>query len=358
MATVEPVASVNQPPMPIQSQRHLRPMMTSNLSISAALCTYNGARFVREQVRSICLQTRPPVEIVLSDDGSTDDCVAVARDAWQACHAERPGLDIRLQVLQNERALGVTRNFQQAVSACRAPLIALSDQDDVWDADRLEAMSRVFSARDDLLLLHSDARLIDEAGRDLHRSLFGALGVRASEISCIHEGLAFDVLLRRNLATGATIVFRRELLQRALPFPDEWLHDEWLAVIASITGGVDVLEQATIGYRQHAANQVGAPQGSVLRLVRKLWTARGDTHNRRAARARVLCDRLAAESSPAIAPLLRKANEKLSHESARAALPEGRLARVRPVLGELVRGRYARFGYGVRGAIRDLLEPV
>lgn len=333
-------------------------MTTSNLSISVALCTYNGARFIREQVRSICLQTHPPVEIVLSDDGSTDDCVAVTREAWQACHLERPGLDIRLQVLQNERALGVTRNFQQAVSACRAPLIALSDQDDVWHADRLEAMSRVFSARDDLLLLHSDARLIDEGGRDLGRSLFGSLGVRASEIACIHEGRAFDVLLRRNLATGATIVFRKELLQRALPFPDEWLHDEWLAVIASLTGGVDVLEKATIGYRQHEANQVGAPQGSVLRLLRKLWTARGDMHERRAAKARALCDRLSAEPSPAIAPLRRKADEKLSHELARAALPEGRLARVRPVLSELVRGRYVRFGYGMRGAVRDLLEPV
>ncbi len=332
--------------------------MTSNLSISAALCTYNGARFIREQVRSMCLQTHPPVEIVLSDDGSTDDCVAVARDAWKACHAERPGLDIRMQVLQNERALGVTRNFQQAVAACRAPLIALSDQDDIWDADRLAVMSRLFSARDELLLLHSDARLIDEDGRALGRSLFGALGVRASELSAVHDGHAFDVLLRRNLATGATIVFRRELLQRALPFPDEWLHDEWLAVIASIAGGVDVIEQATIGYRQHAANQVGAPQGSVLRLARKLWTARGDRHGRRAARARALCERLAAERSPAVEPLLQKANERLRHELARAALPGGRLARIRPVLGELVKGRYARFGYGVRGALRDLLEPV
>lgn len=332
--------------------------MTSALPISTALCTYNGARFIREQVRSICLQTRPPIEIVLSDDGSTDDCVALARDAWRTCLLERPGLDIRLQILQNVRALGITRNFQQAVSACCAPLIALSDQDDVWDADRLEVMTRVFSARDDLLLLHSDARLIDEGGHELGRSLFDALGVRASEISCIHAGRAFDVLLRRNLATGATIVFRQELLRHALPFPDGWLHDEWLAVIASITGGVDVIEDTTIGYRQHAANQVGAPQSSVRRLMRKLWTARGDVHERRATKARVLCDRLAMEPSPAIVPLQCKANEKLSHELARAALPERRLARVRPVLKELTRGGYARFGYGMRGAIRDLLEPV
>ena len=332
--------------------------MTSSLSISAALCTYNGARFIREQVRSICLQTYPPVEIVLSDDGSTDDSVTVARDAWQACHLERPGLDIRLQVLQNVRALGVTRNFQQAVSACRAPLIALSDQDDVWHAERLKTMSRLFSARDDLLLLHSDARLIDDGGRDLGRSLFRALGVRPAEISRIHRGEAFDVLLQRNLATGATIVFRQELLQRALPFPDTWLHDEWLAVIASITGGVDVLEEATIDYRQHTANQVGAPQRSVRRLLQKLWTPRGDMHARRAAKARALCDRLAAEASPTIAPLQRKADEKLHHESARAVLPERRLARARPVLREFMLGRYARFGYGMRGAIRDLLEPV
>lgn len=332
--------------------------MTSSLSISVALCTYNGARFVREQVRSICLQSCPPVEIVLSDDGSTDDSVAVARDAWEACHLERPGLNIRLQVLQNVRALGVTRNFEQAVSACRAPLIALSDQDDVWHPDRLEIMSRLFSARDDLQLLHSDARLVDDGGRDLGLSLFRALGVRAAEISRIHRGEAFDVLLQRNLATGATIVFRQELLRRALPFPTTWLHDEWLAVIASVTGGVDVLEDATIDYRQHTANQVGAPRRSVRRLLQKLWTARGDMHERRAAKARALCDRLAAEVAPTTAPLRRKANEKLSHEMARAALPERRLGRVGPVLKELMAGRYARFGYGVRGAIRDLLEPV
>lgn len=327
-------------------------------SISVALCTHNGARFIGEQVRSICLQSLPPVEIVLSDDASTDDCVEVARASWQACHLESPGLDIRLQILRNTEALGITRNFQQAVSTCHAPLIALSDQDDLWDLGRLDAMARTLSARDDLLLLHTDARLIDEGGRSLDGSLFGALGVSASEISCIHAGHAFDVLLRRNLATGATIMFRQELLRRALPFPDEWLHDEWLAIMASVTGEVDVLEQATIGYRQHSANQVGAPQGSVLRLARKLWTARGDTHARRVRKARMLCTRLAAAPSPVTAPLQQKASEKFNHEVARAALPEGRFARVFPILRELMRGRYARFGYGIRGAIRDLLEPV
>lgn len=328
-------------------------------SVSIALCTHNGARFIGDQIRSICLQSYPPVEIVLSDDASSDGCVEVARAAWRACHLERPGLSVRLRILQNADALGITRNFQQAVSACNTPLIALSDQDDVWDVGRLEAMAHAFSSRKDLLLLHSDARLIDESGHDLGRSLFGALRVRPFEISRIHEGRAFDVFLRRNLATGATIVFRQELLQRALPFPDEWLHDEWLAIVASITGGVDVIEQATIGYRQHSANQVGAPQTSVLRLAQKLWTARGDTHRRRAIKARVLCTRLAAESSPTVSALLQRTlKQKYDHEVARAALPERRLARTPPILKELVKGHYARFGYGLQGAIRDLLEPV
>ena len=110
------------------------------MRISVALCTHNGARYVTEQVESILRQTLPPDEIVLSDDASTDDTVALVRAALAA----HPNVELR--VFENDPALRVTKNFEQAVVACTGDLVALSDQDDIWAPDRLERIAEVFAA--------------------------------------------------------------------------------------------------------------------------------------------------------------------------------------------------------------------
>ncbi len=327
----------------------------SALAISVALCTHNGAQYVGEQVRSICQQTRPPQEIVLSDDASQDDCVEVARRVVDECNA-RAGQPIALHVLRNTTALRVTKNFEQAVRACRGELIALSDQDDVWVPDRLARMAEQFERRPDLLLLHTDARLVDGALRDLGQSLFHALEVEPVELERIHGGRAFDVLLRRNLVTGAATVFRRSLLEAALPFPPEWLHDEWLGIIAAATGRVDLLEQPLIDYRQHGGNQVGAKRDALMDKLRKAFGSRGDTHVKRAVKAELLLQRLIDLGDRVPPAFIDKARLKVAHQRFRAALPEARLARYAPVFREIMTGRYNEFGRGFRGVVRDLFE--
>lgn len=333
-------------------------MMTSNLSISAALCTYNGARFVREQVRSICLQSLPPQEIVLSDDASTDGCVELARRTVDECRAERPALRLDLRVLQNSASLRVTKNFEQAVGACTGELIALSDQDDVWHPDKLARAAAEFERRPDLLLLHTNARLVDDRGASLGASLFHALEVQPFELAWIHGGRAFDVFLRRNLVTGATAVFRRSLLHAAAPFPAEWLHDEWMAIIAAAVGRVDVLEEALIDYRQHDSNQIGARRDSFSDKVRKALAPRGSTHQTRVSKAELLLERLQSIRDQVGPDTILKLRDKLEHQRFRAALPVSRLARCLPVLREAMTGRYDKFGRGVRGVVRDLFESV
>jgi glycosyltransferase involved in cell wall biosynthesis len=328
------------------------------LSISVALCTHNGARFVAEQVRSICLQSLPPTEIVLSDDASTDDCVEMAQTALEACLGERPGLAIALRVIRNRPALRVTKNFEQAVRACSGDLIALSDQDDVWHPERLARMEAEFDRRPDLLLLHTDARLVDGALKDLGQSLFHALEVKPFERAWIHGGRAFDVFLRRNLVTGATTLFRRALLEQALDFPKEWLHDEWLGIVASAIGRVDVLEEALIDYRQHESNQIGARRDSFMGKVRKALASRGTTHQDRARKAELLLERLLSLGDQVAADTIQKLRDKLEHQRFRAALPASRLARFVPVLREALTGRYEKFGRGARGVVRDLFESV
>ena len=333
-------------------------MGLQRLSISVALCTHNGERFIREQIRSICLQTRPPLEIVLSDDASSDGGVDLARQTVAECNRARPEAPIALRVLQNAAPLRVTKNFEQAVRACEGDLVALSDQDDVWHPERLDLMASAFERRDDLLLLHTDARLVDGERRDLGGSLFQSLEVTPAEIAQIHGGQAFDVFLRRNLVTGATVVFRRALLQSALPFPAEWLHDEWLATMAAALGGVDLLPQTLIDYRQHGANQIGARRRGLVEKVRLATASRGDTHARRVARAERLLERLRGLGDQVAAAHVEEARWKVAHERLRAGLPAARCARLVPVLRELWAGGYGRFGYGTRGAVRDIVESV
>jgi hypothetical protein len=323
------------------------------LDVSVALCTRNGARYLPEQVRSVCTQTPLPREIVLSDDGSTDDTLAVVRDTIAQCGvADR----IALQVFRNMPPLGVTRNFEQAVRACSHELIALCDQDDVWHPGRMARMVAQFEARSDLLLLHTDARLVDAELKPLGSTLFHALEVQPAELAAIASGEAFGVLLRRNLVTGATTMFRKALLEAALPFPPEWVHDEWLGAVAAAIGRIDVLPEPTIDYRQHASNQIGARRLTLSEKMAKAFAERGDKHVARLRRAEALLQRLQQLGARVSAGYLGAQNAKVAHQRFRAELPAARPLRLLPILIEAARGRYARFGRGGHAIVQDLLE--
>lgn len=323
-------------------------------TISVALCTHNGARYLAEQVRSICAQLDClPIEIVLSDDASSDASVAVVRDTLASCGmAQR----VALTVFENRPALGVVRNFQQAVKACRGELIALCDQDDVWHPGRLSRMAAAFAARPDLLLLHSDARLVDAQLQPLGQTLFEGLEARRDEIEGIQRGQALRVLMHRNLVTGATTVFRRQLLEVALPFPSEWVHDEWLAALAAATGPMEVIDAPLIDYRQHGSNQIGAGRKTLAQKVRKALAPRGDKYRLRVIRMQLLLQRL-QEIGPAVSPAsLDLVQAKLAHLQFRAALPAVRVLRVVPILRQAARGRYAHYDRGWQAVVQDLFE--
>ncbi len=157
---------------------------------------------------------------------------------------------------------------------------------------------------------------------------------------------------------GASAVFRRSLLEVALPFPKEWIHYEWLAIVASSIGRVDVLEDELIEYRQHQSNQIGARRDTFMGKVRKALASRGDTHVKRAIKAELLLDRLLSLGDLVSPDTIHKLRDKLEHQRFRAALPPSRVARCVPVLREALTGRYNKFGRGARGVVRDLFESV
>lgn len=318
-------------------------------TIAVVMGTYNGADYLREQLRSILDQTRPPDQIIISDDASTDGTVAIARRALEGFAGD-------VIITANSGPRGVVRNFTHGLELASTDLIALSDQDDVWHPDKLEKMIAPFERRPHLLLLHSDARLVDAVGAPNGDKLLQSLTMSTAIKSEVHGGHAAGILLRRNFVTGATTVIRRELLASAMPVPDGWLHDEWLAMVAASIGELDLVEEDLIDYRQHGSNEVGATVLGVVGRARRISESRAERNVRLLTRAEQLPERLVALRADG--DLVAEALQKLHHERMRSDLPAGRFRRIPPVAGALLRGSYRRYGRGALDAVRDLFQPV
>ncbi len=217
-------------------------------------------------------------------------------------------------------------------------------------------MSAEFAARPGLLLLHTDARLVDSEGAALGHTLFEALEVTEEEKRLVHSGRALQALLRRNLATGATTVLRRTLLAAAVPFPREWVHDEWLAMVAALAAGVDLLEAPLIDYRQHGSNQIGVAKLSLAGKVHRLLEPRRARNERLAVNFAILEERVGSMEVGAAERELVRA--KAQHERRRRSLPEARTLRILPVLRLAASGSYRRFSRSAADILRDLVQPV
>jgi glycosyltransferase involved in cell wall biosynthesis len=314
------------------------------------LCTHNGTRFIVPQLRSILSQSVPIAELVISDDDSTDDTVKLAR-------ATIEGADATPEVvwIENRPPLGVTKNFEGAIMATKGDVIALSDQDDVWHGDKLERVLRVFASDPGALYVFTDALLVDGAGDPLGLGLFESLGVTEAEFGLIGSPDAVTALLRRNVATGATVMFRRELLDLALPFPESWVHDEWLAMVAALNGGLRVLREQTVDYRQHGGNEIGVNKPTLGYKIARMLRPRGNRNRDLARKFGDLADRAAAAPYPA--ELVTRLREKAAFERKRAELPSIRVARLPRVLALAARGLYPHYAsQGWLDVLRDLLQ--
>ncbi|WP_353828607.1 glycosyltransferase family 2 protein [Agromyces sp. SYSU T0242] len=328
--------------------------------VSVVIGTHNGARFVADQVRTVLAQTRPVDEIVVSDDASTDDTLRIVEDLVAAHRAN--GATVDLRIIRNDVALGVTANFEQALRAATGDLVALADQDDLWRPDRIARALEALAARPEVDLVASDADLVGPEGEALGADLFGTLGIDDRLRRRVDGEAALEELLRRNLLTGATMLVRRRLVERAAPFPGSWVHDEWLAVVAAASGAIAVLPDRLIGYRQHGANQIGVSSLGWRGRLERLRAPRTDRNARLLARAQALADRLPAiatgRGGADAAALGIEVGDKLAHEEVRSSIPASRVRRLGPVLREWRTGRYRRYGLGAQDVLRDLVQPV
>jgi glycosyltransferase involved in cell wall biosynthesis len=312
-----------------------------------ALCTYNGARFVDEQLASIAAQTRLPDRLVVVDDASADDTVERVRR-----FAERAPFPVELSI--NPRNLGFAANFARAVGLCRGDVVVLCDQDDVWLPAKLQRLADALAANPAAGAAFSDAELVDADLAPLGNRLWESVDFTPRDRRDWAAGLAFERLVRGSVVTGATLAFRASFRDRVLPVPPGVAHDAWIALVISATAPMVALEEQLVLYRQHGGNQIGARKlGPAARLRRTRSIGALGIREKRTLCAAALERLEALGGVPAGRLVLLR--ESLEHLDARTALPRWRLLRVRPVLRELAAGRYARQGQGWRSAARDLL---
>ena len=311
--------------------------------VSVALCTFQGERHLAEQLESIASQTLLPVELVVCDDGSTDGTIELL-ERFSA------GAPFPVRVHVNPTTLGVAANFSRAVSLCRGAVVALADQDDVWVPTKLEHLLAALDERPDAGAVFSDAELVDGSLRPLGRSMFDATRFSPRLQRHFGDGKGLDVLLARNVVCGATLAFRSSLRDVLLPIPATGLHDMWLSTLLCAVTEVAVVTEPLVLYRQHGANQVGAPAISLRSklLRRRTQGVFGDEP----AHYRGMLARLAAQPPGAVDPSAVEALErKVCHLEFRYGLPEHRAV---PVLRELSLGRYHRYSRGLESAGYDL----
>src|SRR6266403_4467807 len=220
------------------------------MKLSIAMCTYNGAAYLAEQLKSLATQTRLPDELVICDDSSTDNQTRGMVEAF----ARRAPFSVRLFV--NKQNLGSRQSFARAIRRCHGEIIFLCDQDDVWREDKLGVIERAFVSSPQTGLVFSEGEVVDENLIKLG-SLWTNFG--ADRQTDIEEGRAFHGLLRRNLITGATLAFRSRLRRFVLPIPRDTIlqHDAWIGLIIAAIAPVKFLKEPLIKYRQHAGQQIG-----------------------------------------------------------------------------------------------------
>lgn len=222
-------------------------------SLSIALASYNGERFLAAQLRSILSQIDANDEIVIVDDASTDGTLDVVASFG----------DDRVRVLRNERNSGVLAAFERALAATRNDIVLLSDQDDIWLPGKVREILARFELDPAVLLVLSDAEVIDEGGRVIDPS-FMALrgGFRGS----------FPATLIKNRYLGCAMAFRRRLLESALPIPrDVPMHDMWLGALAASVGKVVFVDRPLTQYRRHGGNVSPDRPQPIATMLRWRW---------------------------------------------------------------------------------------
>lgn len=199
------------------------------------MCTYNGEKYINEQLNSLINQTYKIFEVIIQDDASTDDTIAILKKFEDK---------LPLKIYINNENIGFNKNFEQAILKANGDLIALCDQDDVWENNKLQILIEEIG---DNTLIYSNSLLVDSQLNSLNKTLEDRL-----KINFISSNSAVNFLFN-NCVSAHSMVFKKELL-KYIKIPDNFYFDEYIAAVAASLKGVKYIDKNLVLYRQHDSN--------------------------------------------------------------------------------------------------------
>jgi glycosyltransferase involved in cell wall biosynthesis len=204
------------------------------------MCTYNGSEYLAEQVNSLLEQTYPNLEFIFVDDASQDDTFTILYELTLT--------DKRIRLYRNAVNLGYNKNFEKACSMAGGEYIAIADQDDVWETGKIKFMMENLWSEPATILTHGASAKF-ETGQPVD--------YRSARSRRVFRGNDVRRFFLYNHISGHNILFKKELLQWALPFPEGIYYDWWLAVVACCNGRIEATEKVLVYHRVHEKNSTG-----------------------------------------------------------------------------------------------------
>ncbi len=220
------------------------------MKVSVAMATYNGKKYVADQLDSILKQLNPDDEIIISDDNSKDGTVELLKKYQQK--------DKKIKVYSN-KGKGIISNFENAITNCNNDIIFLCDQDDIWLDNKVEVIKNCFLDEKVSLVL-SDCYVADGKLNIINDSFF--------EMRKTRKGIIRNVI--KNSYLGCAMAFRKELKSVILPMPEELpMHDSWIGILAEMYGKVLIIPDKLFYYRRHDSNATKTEPSDLIQML--IW---------------------------------------------------------------------------------------
>ena len=216
--------------------------------VDVILPTYNGEKFLREQIDSILSQTYRDIRLIISDDCSKDSTPEILKEYEKK--------DNRIEVYLQKKNLGVVKNIEFLLQKVDNPLYMLCDQDDVWLPMKIEKSVETLKQKN-ADLVFGDLEVVDQELNTIYES-FGDFMLLNRKINKYINSYKLNYLY--NCVTGCTILSKKEFIKKILPIPTDskyLIHDHWIGMIVSLNGKLAYMPEKYIKYRQHGNNQVG-----------------------------------------------------------------------------------------------------
>ena len=320
------------------------------MKTSIAMATYNGAKYIQEQLSSFLLQTHLPDELVVCDDFSTDETFEILKRFQR----EAP---FSVRIYQNSENIGYTQNFSKAIELCQGDIIFLSDQDDVWLPQKIKSALAALSENPEVGYVFSDAMLVDE-----NLAPIGNLWKRANFSNDRYKNYVdgnqvATILNGGNFVYGNTLIFRECYREIILPISSKsWsvAHDTWISLLLSSIGARGAaIPEALILYRQHTQQATSAhKRQSIKDFVLAAMEDKKSMLLERANALRAISER--AKSVPNNSSDL--LDQCCCHLEARASLySKTSWGKIRTIFAEINSGRYSRYSSSFKSAFCDFI---